>query len=152
MDTFYLSSLTMLPFAPLSVVFNIYKWLKRNKETHTGDKYNPMRRSKDSLGKQNFFLLPLLPRWFFFSGSAHDIYIYVSATCRLSVNNKRTLQQNTLNSYMYNVTVTLFKVPDKTYESFKCHNITIAPSQSIDAPLFIVLHLDTGYRAQNPPA
>lgn len=53
---------------------------------------------------------------------------------------------------MYNVTVTLFKVPEKTYESFKCHNITIAPSQSIDAPLFIVLHLDTGYRAQNPPA
>lgn len=88
----------------------------------------------------------------FFSGSAHDIYIYVSATCRLSVNNKRTLQQNTLNAYMYNVTVTLFKVPEKTYESFKCHNITIAPSQSIDAPLFIVLHLDTGYRAQNPPA
>lgn len=66
MDTFYLSSLTMLPFAPLSVVFKLYKWLKRNKETHTGDKYNPMRRSKDSLGKQNFFLLPLLPRWFFF--------------------------------------------------------------------------------------
>lgn len=88
----------------------------------------------------------------FFSGSAHDIYIYVSATCRPSVNNKRTLQQNTLNAYMYNVTVTLFKVPEKTYESFKCHNITIAPSQSIDAPLLIVLHLDTGYRAQNPPA
>lgn len=88
----------------------------------------------------------------FFSGSAHDIYIYVSATCRLSVNNKRTLQQNTLNAYMYNVTVTLFKVPEKTYESYKCHNIRVAPSQSIDAALFIVLHLDTGYRAQNPPA